>query len=312
MHQDAHEFLNYLLDTIGDTLQAHQKAKRKLQDSIQRTLSASSSTSTLTPMLDEQSMVDASSTAAVAAIPPIDGSAFAGSDFDDEPIGEIVDVECFANTTGGTFVHDIFEGVIVNEMKCMNCETVSWYDRHCGMISIMHSTPLAIANGQRMVLIDPVAIVMCSTEETFLDLSVDVEQNTSLTACLKGFFGAELLRGANKFYCDVCCSLQEASKRYVSTASRRHLVPNDLMGFWLHCTGSRMRVKRLPKTLVIQLKRFKYIADQMGEVDMMSSLAGLGAPKKLPYRVAFPQELRLPHSVWVVAFVLDVHIVLWH
>ena len=54
------------------------------------------------------------------------------------------------------------------------------------------------------------------TEETFLDLSVDVEQNTSLSACLKGFFGAELLRGSNKFYCDTCCSLQEASKRYAA------------------------------------------------------------------------------------------------
>jgi len=56
-----------------------------------------------------------------------------------------------------------------------------------------------------------------------------------------------------------------------------------------------MRVKRLPKTLVIQLKRFKYIADGP-EMDVMSSLAGMGAPKKLPYRVPFPLELRLPHS----------------
>ena len=56
-----------------------------------------------------------------------------------------------------------------------------------------------------------------------------------------------------------------------------------------------MRVKRLPKTLVIQLKRLKYIADGP-EMDVMSSLAGMGAPKKLPYRVPFPLELRLPHS----------------
>ena len=48
-----------------------------------------------------------------------------------------------------TWVHDIFQGVLVNETKCLSCETVR------------------------------------SKEEDFLDLSVDISQNTSLTHSLK-------------------------------------------------------------------------------------------------------------------------------
>jgi hypothetical protein len=48
-----------------------------------------------------------------------------------------------------TWVHDIFEGVLTNETKCMHCETVRTRD------------------------------------ECFLDLSVDIEQNTSISACLR-------------------------------------------------------------------------------------------------------------------------------
>ena len=79
--QDAHEFLNYLLNTIGDLLAAHHRT--------------------------------------------------AG-----EP-------------ASNTWVQDIFQGTLTNETKCLVCETVS------------------------------------SKDEDFLDLSVDIEQNTSLTHCLK-------------------------------------------------------------------------------------------------------------------------------
>ena len=30
----------------------------------------------------------------------------------------------FPNTTGGTFVHEVFEGTLTNETKCLCCETV--------------------------------------------------------------------------------------------------------------------------------------------------------------------------------------------
>ena len=65
------------------------------------------------------------------------------------------------------------------------------------------------------------------------------------------------LRGDNKFYCDTCCSLQEAQKR--------------------------MRIKRLPNVLALHLKRFKYVER-------------LQRFKKLSYRIAFPLELKLTNT----------------
>jgi ubiquitin carboxyl-terminal hydrolase 12/46 len=50
---------------------------------------------------------------------------------------------------------------------------------------------------------------MCETvtakDETFFDLSVDIEQNSSLTSCLKNFFSTETLNADDKFFCDKCC-----------------------------------------------------------------------------------------------------------
>lgn len=56
-----------------------------------------------------------------------------------------------------------------------------------------------------------------SRDEAFLDLSIDIEQNTSVTACLRQFSASEMLCQRNKFSCDRCCGLQEAEKRCVPT-----------------------------------------------------------------------------------------------
>ncbi|NWU40826.1 UBP12 hydrolase, partial [Hylia prasina] len=50
-------------------------------------------------------------------------------------------------------------------------------------------------------------------DEDFLDLSVDVEQNTSITHCLRGFSNTETLCSEYKYYCEECRSKQEAHKR---------------------------------------------------------------------------------------------------
>jgi len=52
-----------------------------------------------------------------------------------------------------------------------------------------------------------------SRDESFLDLSIDIEQNSSVTACLRQFSASEMLCQKNKFFCDGCCDLQEAEKR---------------------------------------------------------------------------------------------------
>jgi ubiquitin carboxyl-terminal hydrolase 12/46 len=67
-----------------------------------------------------------------------------------------------------TLVHRTFQGILTNETKCLMCDTIT------------------------------------AKDETFFDLSIDVEQNSSLTSCLKSFFSTEILNGEDKFFCDKC------------------------------------------------------------------------------------------------------------
>lgn len=76
-----------------------------------------------------------------------------------------------------TLVQRLFEGVLTSETRCLTCETVT------------------------------------SRDESFLDLSIDIEQNSSVTACLRQFSASEMLCQKNKFFCDGCAGLQEAEKR---------------------------------------------------------------------------------------------------
>ncbi|KAI1499209.1 hypothetical protein F5X99DRAFT_391114 [Biscogniauxia marginata] len=122
------------------------------------------------------------------------------------------------NSPGTGWVHEIFEGVLTSETKCLTCETASQRD------------------------------------ETFLDLSIDLEEHTSVTSCLRKFSAEEMLCERNKFHCDHCGGLQEAEKR--------------------------MKIKRLPKVLALHLKRFKYTEDY-------SRL------QKLFHRVVYPYQLRM-------------------
>ncbi|KAI8280107.1 putative ubiquitin carboxyl-terminal hydrolase creB [Colletotrichum sp. SAR11_240] len=119
---------------------------------------------------------------------------------------------------GTGWVHDIFEGVLTSETKCLTCETASQRD------------------------------------ETFLDLSIDLDEHSSVTSCLRKFSAEEMLCERNKFHCDHCGGLQEAEKR--------------------------MKIKRLPKVLALHLKRFKYTEDY-------SRL------QKLFHRVVYPYHLRM-------------------
>uniref|UniRef100_A0AAX7U075 ubiquitinyl hydrolase 1 n=1 Tax=Astatotilapia calliptera TaxID=8154 RepID=A0AAX7U075_ASTCA len=168
MQQDAHEFLNYLLNTIADLLQEERKQEKTNGRLANGTLDSQNNNSNATP--------------------------------------------------APTWVHEIFQGTLTNETRCLTCETIS------------------------------------SKDEDFLDLSVDVEQNTSITHCLRGFSNTETLCSEYKYYCEECRSKQEAHKR--------------------------MRVKKLPMILALHLKRFKYMEQ-------------LQRYTKLSYRVVFPLELRL-------------------
>ncbi|KAF7791107.1 hypothetical protein EIP86_002068 [Pleurotus ostreatoroseus] len=178
MHQDAHEFLNYLLNQIVEEIDEDRKKANGHGNGSAHT----------NPSGEERALV----------LP-----------FDVDPL----------NTT---LVHRLFEGVLTSETRCLTCETVS------------------------------------SRDESFLDLSIDIEQNSSVTACLRQFSASEMLCQKNKFFCDSCCDLQEAEKR--------------------------MKIKKLPNILALHLKRFKYQEDLERYI-------------KLTYRVAFPFELRLFNTV---------------
>lgn len=131
---------------------------------------------------------------------------------------EVVDKECGPNNN---WCNEIFQGMITNETKCISCETIT------------------------------------SKEEEFLDLSIDIPPGDaaySLTHCLNNFSRLETLTHQNKFYCNNCCSLQEATKT--------------------------IKLKKLPEVLVINFKRFKY--DE--SVDKMV---------KLFDSISYPFKLRL-------------------
>lgn len=176
MHQDAHEFLNLLLNEVVANVEVHSK---KLEEGKVEGINGSAET-------------DGFEHALASAMPKA------------------------TNKTG--WVHELFEGTLTSETKCLTCENVSQRD------------------------------------EAFLDLSVDLDEHSSVTACLRKFSEEEMLCERNKFHCDRCGGLQEAEKR--------------------------MKIKRLPRILALHLKRFKYTED-------------LQRLQKLFHRVVYPYHLRL-------------------
>lgn len=129
------------------------------------------------------------------------------------------------------------QGILTSETRCLNCETVS------------------------------------SKDEDFFDLQVDVDQNTSITHCLKCWSNTETLCSENKFKCDNCSSYQEAQKR--------------------------MRVKKLPMILALHLKRFKYMEQYNRHI-------------KVSHRVVFPLELRLFNTVRLLLSIIILQLLQTH
>ena len=122
-HQDAHEFLNYLLNDIVESVDRFEKSRQPSENSRNNVSNGN---------------------------PP----------------------------NNAHWVHELFEGILTSETKCLTCENFTTRD------------------------------------EVFLDLSIDIEQNSSVSACLRQFSASEMLCERNKFHCDVCGGLQEAEKRY--------------------------------------------------------------------------------------------------
>jgi len=176
MHQDAHEFLNLLLNEVVENVEHYSKNR----------------------------LVEVGE---------------AGANGSKTAPGDVVVRDTRAATKSNSgWVHELFEGTLTSETRCLTCENTSQRD------------------------------------EIFLDLSVDLEQHSSVTSCLRKFSEEEMLCERNKFHCDNCGGLQEAEKR--------------------------MKIKRLPRILALHLKRFKYTED-------------LQRLQKLFHRVVYPFYLRL-------------------
>ena len=175
MHQDAHEFLNLLLNEVVANVET-EATKQAFAEK---------------------------------ALPPSESV---------DSLGMLASSTGSKSPNNTRWVHELFEGTLTSETKCLTCEKVSQRD------------------------------------EVFLDLSVDLEQHSSVTSCLRKFSAEEMLCERNKFHCDNCGGLQEAEKR--------------------------MKIKRLPRVLALHLKRFKYTED-------------LQRLQKLFHRVVYPYHLRL-------------------
>ena len=163
LHQDAHEFLNYLLNEAAELLE-----KRNRPNGADK---------------------------APANGPASGGGGGGGADGGGADGG----ADGGGRYTWKTWIHSIFEGVLVNETRCLCCEAVT------------------------------------TRTESFLDLSLEIDVDSSVSTCMRNFCALEPLRGENKFRCDACCSLQEADRR--------------------------IRIARLPNVLALHLKRFKYAED---------------------------------------------------
>lgn len=212
MQQDAHEFLNFLINHINEIILAERNVSKNAANNggsgAAAAIKSSSTTSTSTTASNSTTTGNGTSSNSTGSINGIG-------------IG-IMDAatpaQAHSANTEPTWVHEIFQGTLTSETRCLNCETVSSKDEH------------------------------------FFDLQVDVDQNTSITHCLRCFSNTETLCSDNKFKCDNCCSYQEAQKR--------------------------MRVKKLPMILALHLKRFKYMEQFNRHI-------------KVSHRVVFPLELRL-------------------
>ncbi|PHH80779.1 hypothetical protein CDD83_3671 [Cordyceps sp. RAO-2017] len=117
MHQDAHEFYGLVLNDVIANVEANARKMHELEAAHHQR-----------PNGLAQSVEHAL------------GSAAAGY-----------------RSPGTGWVHDIFEGVLTSETKCLTCETASQRD------------------------------------ETFLDLSIDLEEHSSVTSCLRKFSAEEML-----------------------------------------------------------------------------------------------------------------------
>ena len=116
------------------------------------------------------------------------------------------------NNYDSNFIKKLFLGTQSSKIKCLTCDSVT------------------------------------TNNEPFLDFPIEVNENetTDIQKILQDFHQREILNSSNKFYCNVCCGLQEAER---------------VVG-----------IKDLPHVLALHLKRFKYSEEQNTNVKLFNRI----------------------------------------
>jgi hypothetical protein len=156
--QDAHEFLNFLLNELVDILEKECKAAKELaqNSSSNKNLNGPINNGQANGSRKEPDTTWVHKCFQVSSHPSMSIflclHSWSCCNLGHEPVTAL-----------------FLQGILTNQTKCLRCETVT--DR----------------------------------DETFLDLSLDIEQNSSITSCLKNFSSTETLNAEDKFFCDKCC-----------------------------------------------------------------------------------------------------------
>lgn len=74
-------------------------------------------------------------------------------------------------------------------------------------------------------------------EESFLSINIQVKNSKSIYQSLSNLTQKEILNGSNAYYCDICEKKVTATKRFT--------------------------IKKMPKILILALKRFEFNYDNM-------------------------------------------------
>lgn len=148
-HHDAHEFFSYLLNSIAEELTFCGHSNYSVNVAAKIPDSALTSLLQTPPLYSSRLECPASSTTCLSPAPL------------EAPL---------------TWIHDLFQGILVYETRCLCCENVT------------------------------------RREEPFLDVPIECNYST-LEACLRDFAGTEYLTGKDKYLCDACGCLQDAERR---------------------------------------------------------------------------------------------------
>lgn len=148
MHQDAHEFLNYILNAIAENVMEQQrKLEKQLREQQEQQYDTSVKSKSTT-----QNSIEENGTSGNEMLSKIKVKSCERNYFNiyiymytyivyivaDESSLKGSETTSSTNTTNATWVHQLFEGTLTNETKCLTCETVNFFYRFVIIFYFQH------------------------------------------------------------------------------------------------------------------------------------------------------------------------------